>query len=63
MQNYYSNAKQHHRYILNLFFETTLDLKEICSMLRKLTVDTFTKMFQYKIINNVLYINKMLFLF
>ena len=62
MQNYYSNAKQHHRYILNRFFETTLDSKEICSMLRKLTVDTFTRMYQYKIIN-VLYINKMLFLF
>ena len=27
------------------------------------TVDTFTRMFQYKIINNVLYINKMLFIF
>ena len=62
MQNYYSNAKQHHTYILNLFFETALDSKEICSMLRKLTVNTFTRMYQYKIIN-VLYINKMLFLF
>ena len=51
---------QHHKYILNLF-ETTLDWKEICSILRKVTVHTFTKMFQYEIINNVTYLNKILF--
>ena len=46
-----------------LFFETTLDSKEIYLMPRRVTVDTFTIMFQYKTINSALYLNKMLFVF
>ena len=44
-------------------FETTLNWKEISLTSRTVTVRTFTRMFQYKIINNNLYLNKMLFVF
>ena len=46
-----------------LFFETTLDSTEIYLIPRRVTVDTFTIMFQYKTINSALYLNKMLFVF
>ena len=46
-----------------LFFETTLDSTEIYLIPRRVTVDTFTIMFQYKTINSALYLNKMLIVF
>ena len=48
MQNYYGNSKP---------------TFQIYLLPRKVTVNTFTRMFQYKSINNVLYLNKMFFVF
>ena len=63
MQNYCGNSKPTSQLYLEFLFETTLDWKEICLMPRKVTVDTFTKIFQYKINYNVLYLHKILFAF
>ena len=48
MQYYCGNSKPTSQEYFESFFETTLDWKEIYFMLRKITVDTFTRMFQYK---------------
>ena len=63
MQNFFENYKPTSQVYFESLFETYLDWKKICMMTRKTTVDTFTRMFHYKIINNVLYLNKMLFVF
>ena len=60
--NYCGNSKPTSQIYLESFFDTTLDWKEICLMPRKVTVDTFTSMFQYQIIT-VFYLNKMLFVY
>ena len=60
--NYCGNSKPTSQIYLESFFDTTLDWKEICLMPRKVTVDTFTSMFQYQIIA-VFYLNKMLFVY
>ena len=59
MQNSCGNSRPTSQTYFESFFETALDWKEICLMPRMVTVDTFTRVFQYKIINNVLYLNKM----
>ena len=57
MQSYYGNSKPTSLVCFESLFETTLDWKEKCLMRRKVTADIFTRMFQYKMINNVLYPN------
>ena len=52
MQQYCGNSKPASQVYFESLFETTLDWKEICLMLGKVTVDTFTRMFQFKIIKN-----------
>ena len=63
MQNYCGNSKPMSQIYVESFFERTLDWKEICLMQQKSTVDTFTGIFQYKIVNNFSYLNKKLFVF
>ena len=50
-------------YFENLFSNFNLDWKSIYLSPRRGTLDTNLRMFQYKLLNNVLYLNKMLFMF
>ena len=50
-------------YFQNLFPNFNLDWKSIYLLPRRVTLDTNLRMFQYKLLNNVLYLNKMLFRF
>ena len=50
-------------YFENLFSNFNLDWKSIYLLPRRVTLDTNLRMFQYKLLNNVLYLNKMLFRF
>ena len=48
-------------YFENLFSNFNYDRKRIYLLPRRVTLDTNLRMFQYKLINNVLYLNKKLF--
>ena len=50
-------------YFENLFSNFNLDWKSIYLLPRRVTLDTNLRMFQYKLLNNVLYLNNMLFRF
>ena len=50
-------------YFENLFPSFKPDLKSIYLLSRRVTLDTNLRMFQYKLLNNVLYLNNMLFRF
>ena len=50
-------------YFENLFSNFKPDWKSIYLLPRRVTLDTNLRMFQYKLLNNVLYLNKMLFRF
>ena len=47
-------------YFETYFKNTDFDWKNIYLLPRRITVDTYMRMFQYKILNNILYLNKML---
>ena len=51
------------KYYNNLFSSSSLDWKDIYLLPRIITPDSYTRCFQYKILNNFLYLNKRLFLF
>ena len=52
------------RYFSNLFtLPDDFDWTKIYDLPRKTTIDTHLRMFQYKILNNVLYLNEKLFHF
>ena len=50
-------------YFENLFCEQELNWKEIYIIPQKVSVDCNVRSFQYKVLNNVLYLNKKLFIF
>ena len=50
-------------YYGKLLETTNLNLKEIYILPRKVSIDTTLRMFQYKILNNILFLNKLLFKF
>ena len=50
-------------YYEKLLETTNLNWKEIYILPRKVSVDTNLRMFQYKILNNILFLNKLLFKF
>ena len=50
-------------YFENLFREQDLNWKEIYLLPRKVSLDCYVRSFQYKVLNNVLYLNKNLFIF
>ena len=50
-------------YFENLFSNFKPDWKSIYLLPRRVTLDTNLRMFQYKLLNNVLYLNNMLFRF
>ena len=50
-------------YFENLFPNFKRDWKSIYLLPRRVTLDTNLRMFQYKLLNNVLYLNNMLFRF
>ena len=50
-------------YFENLFPNFKSDWKSIYLLPRRVTLDTNLRMFQYKLLNNVLYLNNMLFRF
>ena len=52
------------RYFSNLFtLPDDFDWTKICDLPRKTTADTRLRVFEYKILNNVLYLNEKLFHF
>ena len=52
------------QYYFETYFQTTdFDWKNIYLMPRRSTIDSYLRIFQYKILNNILYLNKMLFKF
>ena len=48
-------------YFENLFQNKDIDSKHVYLLPRRVTVDTNLRIFQYKILNNVLYLNEKLF--
>ena len=52
-----------HVYFENLFREQELNWKEIYILARKVSLDCNVRSFQYKVLNNVLYLNKKMFFF
>ena len=50
-------------YFDKLFPNKKIEWKCICLMPRRVTIDTNSRIFQYKILNNVLYLNEKLFKF
>ena len=50
-------------YFENLFREQELNWKEIYILPRKVSLDCNVRSFQYKVLNNVLYLNKKMFIF
>lgn len=51
------------KYFANLFPNLQLEWKDIYMLPRKVSMDTKLRIFQYKILNNILYLNKQLFTF
>ena len=51
------------KYYKDLFTATEVKWKDIYLLPRKVTIDTKLRFFQYKILHNILYLNKHLFLF
>ena len=51
------------KHFCNIFPNLQVEWKEIYRLLRKISIDTNLRMFQYKILNNILYLNKQLFIF
>ena len=51
------------KYFCNIFPNLQVEWKKIYLLPRKVSNDTNLRMFQYKILNNILYLNKQLFLF
>ena len=47
----------------NLFETSQFNWKKICFLIRNTTLVTKARMFQYKVLHNILYANKMLFKF
>ena len=50
-------------YFENLFESSDFNWKKIYILIRNTTLDTKARMFQYKVLHNTLYVNKMLFKF
>ena len=50
-------------YFQNLFESSDFNWKKIYFLIRNTTLDTKARMFQYKVLHNTLYVNKMLFKF
>ena len=50
-------------YFENLFETSQFNWKKIYFLIRNTTLDTKARMFQYKVLHNILYANKMLFKF
>ena len=51
------------KYFIRLFPDLQSDWKGIYLLPRKVTIDTKLPIFQYKLLNNILYLNKYLFMF
>ena len=51
------------KYFIRLFPDLQSDWKGIYLLPRKVTIDTKLPIFQYKLLNNILYLNKHLFMF
>ena len=61
LKNELPSSQKHFYY---LFPNLQVEWKEIYRLLRKISIDTNLRMFQYKILNNILlYLNKQLFIF
>ena len=58
-----SDSKPSQLYYKNVFENSNLDWKTIYMLPRTVTKDSRLQVFQYKLLNNVLYLNKMLFRF
>ena len=56
-----SNPPTSQKYMLNLFNKDTLSWKDIYNLPRQVTIDTYTRVFQYKCLNNILYLNNSLY--
>ena len=60
LKNELPTSQKHFR---NIFPNLQVELKEICLLPRKVSIDTNSRIFQYKILNNILHLNKQLFIF
>ena len=58
-----NSKKRSQLYFENLFQNKGIDWKHVYLLPRRVTVDTNLRIFQYKILNNVLYLNEKLFRF
>ena len=52
-----------HKYFIRLFPNLQCDWKDIYLLPRKVTIDAKLRIFQYKLLNNILYLNKHFFMF
>ena len=50
-------------YFDNLFESSNFNWKKIYFLVRNITLDTMARMFQYKVLHNTLYVNKIFFKF
>ena len=58
------NCKPTSQYYFEIkFLDVEFDWKYIYTLSRKITTDPYSQYFQYKILNNVLYLNDKLFFF
>ena len=51
------------KYSCNIFPSLQIEWKEIYLLPHKVSIDTNLRLFQYKILNNILYLNKQIFIF
>ena len=59
LKNELSTSQNH---FTNIFPNLQVEWKEIYILLRKVSIDTNLRMFQYKILNNILCLNKQAFI-
>ena len=57
------NIPTSQKYFDKVFPNENFDLKKICILPRVVTTNNFQRIFQYKILHNILYLNKILFTF
>ena len=58
-----NNIPTSQKYYKKIFTNVDIEWKDIYLLPRKVTIETKLRIFQYKILNNILYLNKHLFLF
>ena len=63
MISWLKNKPTSQSYFENSFLNYTFDWKQICLLLWIITINSYQRNFQYKILHNILYLNKKLYIF